>query len=69
MIKIGENSGSIDTMLGKVADYYDKEVDNAIKSISTLIEPVLMVVMALMIGFIVAAVLLPIYQLSTSFQH
>ncbi len=69
MIKIGENSGSIDTMLGKVADYYDKEVDNAIKSISTLIEPVLMVIMALMIGFIVAAVLLPIYQLSTSFQH
>lgn len=69
MIKIGENSGSIDTMLGKVADYYDKEVDNTIKSISTLIEPVLMVVMAIMIGFIVAAVLLPIYQLSTGLQH
>lgn len=69
MIKIGENSGSIDTMLGKVADYYDKEVDNTIKSISTLIEPVLMVIMAIMIGFIVAAVLLPIYQLSTGLQH
>lgn len=69
MIRIGENAGSIDTMLGKVADYYDKEVDNTIKSISTLIEPVLMVVMALMIGFIVAAVLLPIYQLSTGLQH
>lgn len=64
MIKIGEQSGNIDAMLGKVADYYDKEVDNAIAAISTLIEPILMVVMAFMIGFIVLAVLLPIYGLT-----
>jgi type IV pilus assembly protein PilC len=64
MIKIGEQSGGIDAMLGKVADYYEKEVDNAIKAISTTIEPILMVVMAGMIGFIVIAVLLPIYSLS-----
>ncbi|MCL2174280.1 type II secretion system F family protein [Candidatus Saccharibacteria bacterium] len=64
MIKIGEQSGGIDSMLGKVADYYEKEVDNAIKAISTTIEPILMVAMALMIGFIVVAVLLPIYGLS-----
>ncbi|MDR1970233.1 MAG: type II secretion system F family protein [Candidatus Nomurabacteria bacterium] len=64
MIKIGEQSGGIDAMLGKVADYYEKEVDNAIKAISTTIEPILMVVMAGMIGFIVVAVLLPIYALS-----
>ena len=64
MIRIGESSGSIDTMLAKVADYYDKEVDAAIAGISTLIEPILMVAMAGMIGFIVLAVLLPIYQLS-----
>lgn len=69
MIKIGEASGNIDTMLGKVADYYNKEVDNAIKSISTLIEPMLMVIMAILIGFIVISVLLPIYQLSTSLQR
>jgi type IV pilus assembly protein PilC len=64
MIKIGEQSGGIDAMLGKVADYYEKEVDNAIKAISTTIEPILMVVMAAMIGFIVIAVLMPIYSLS-----
>lgn len=64
MIRIGESSGSIDTMLKKVADYYDKEVDNAIAAINTLIEPVLMVLMAFMIGFIVLAVLLPIYGLT-----
>ncbi len=64
MIKIGEQSGGIDAMLGKVADYYEKEVDNAIKAIQTMIEPILMVVMAGMIGFIVIAVLLPIYGLA-----
>lgn len=64
MIRIGETSGSIDVMLAKVADYYDKEVDNAIAAINTLIEPVLMVFMAFMIGFIVLAVLLPIYGLT-----
>lgn len=64
MIKIGETSGGIDAMLGKVADYYDKEVDNAIATISTLIEPVLMILMAFLIGFIVLAVLVPIYSLS-----
>lgn len=64
MIKIGESSGGIDTMLGKVADYYEKEVDNAIAAISTMIEPILMVLMAFMIGFIVLAVLLPIYSLT-----
>lgn len=64
MIRIGESSGSIDSMLEKVADYYDKEVDNAIAAISTLIEPILMVAMAGMIGFIVLAVLLPIYGLT-----
>jgi type IV pilus assembly protein PilC len=65
MIKIGEQSGGIDSMLGKVADYYEKEVDNAIRAISTTIEPILMVVMAGMIGFIVVAVLMPIYGLSS----
>lgn len=64
MIRIGETSGSIDVMLAKVADYYDKEVDNAIAAINTLIEPVLMVLMAFMVGFIVLAVLLPIYGLT-----
>jgi type II secretory pathway component PulF len=66
MIKIGEQSGGIDAMMSKVADYYEKEVDNSIASISTLIEPILMVVMAFMIGFIVLAVLLPIYGLANS---
>lgn len=64
MIKIGEQSGSLQDMLSKVADYYEKEVDNQIKSISTLIEPILMVAIGIMALVIVAAVLLPIYGLA-----
>lgn len=64
MLHIGEESGSTEEMLAKTADYYEKEVDNAIKSISTIIEPVMMVVMGITALLIVAAVLLPIYTIS-----
>jgi type IV pilus assembly protein PilC len=50
-------------MLDKVAEYYEKEVDNEIKAISTIIEPVMMVIMGLIAITIVAAILLPIYGL------
>jgi type II secretory pathway component PulF len=63
MIHIGEQSGALETMLGKCADYYEKEVDTQIKNISTLVEPVLMIVMGIVAFMIVAAVLLPIYGL------
>jgi type IV pilus assembly protein PilC len=63
MLRIGEQSGSMENMLGKVADYYEKEVDNEIKTISTIIEPVMMVIMGVMALIIVAAILLPIYGL------
>ena len=64
MIKIGEQSGSLEQMLSKTADYYEKEVDDQIKAISTIIEPVLMVVLGLVAFIIVAAVLIPIYGLA-----
>lgn len=63
MIKIGEQSGSLEGMLGKLADYYEKEVDNQIKSISTIVEPVLMIFIGIIALIIVAAILLPIYSL------
>lgn len=66
MIKIGEQSGSMEQMLGKAADYYEKELDNEIKNIQTIIEPVMMVVMGVIAFIIVAAVLLPIYGLASS---
>lgn len=63
MLQIGEQSGSMEEMLGKAADYYEKEVDNEIRAISTTIEPVLMILMGAVALLVVAAVLLPIYSL------
>jgi type IV pilus assembly protein PilC len=63
MLKIGEESGSIEQMLGKTADYYEKEVDNQIKTISTIIEPVMMVVLGVVAFGLVAAIMMPIYGL------
>lgn len=64
MLRIGEQSGSLEAMMAKTAEYYEKEVDDQIKSISTIIEPVLMVVLGIVAFIIVAAVLLPIYGLA-----
>lgn len=63
MLRIGEQSGAMETMMAKVADYYEKEVDNEVKTISTIIEPVMMVIMGIIAIIIVAAILLPIYGL------
>jgi type IV pilus assembly protein PilC len=64
MIHIGEQSGSLQDMLSKVADYYEKEVDNQIKAITTTIEPLLMITIGIVALIIVAAILLPIYNLA-----
>ena len=64
MLKIGEQSGAMEAMLEKTADYYEKELDNEIKTISTLVEPILMIVLGVVAFIIVAAVLLPIYGLA-----
>jgi type IV pilus assembly protein PilC len=66
MLKIGEQSGSIEQMLQKAADYYEKELDNQIKALQTIIEPVMMILMGIMAFTIVAAILLPIYNLASN---
>jgi type IV pilus assembly protein PilC len=63
MIKIGEQSGKIDEMMGKTAQVYEDELDEEIRTISTAIEPILMVVLAIVAGGMVGAILLPIYGL------
>ncbi len=63
MISIGEQSGQIDKMMGKAAQVYEDELDEQIRTISTAIEPVLMVVLAVVAGGMVGAILLPIYSL------
>ncbi|QQS68978.1 type II secretion system F family protein [Candidatus Saccharibacteria bacterium] len=64
MMRIGEQSGALEQMMAKVADYYEKEVDTEVETISSIIEPVMMVLLGIVAFIIVAAVLLPIYGLA-----
>ncbi len=66
MASIGEESGKIDEMLGKAAQVYESELDEQINNISTMIEPILMVIMAGLIGVVIGGTLLPIYSLVSS---
>lgn len=63
MTSIGEESGALDSMLSKVADYYEREVDETVDALASLIEPVIMVVLGVIIGGIVVAIYLPIFKL------
>jgi type IV pilus assembly protein PilC len=63
MISIGEESGQIDAMSGKVADFYEAEVDDAVERLSSLMEPMIMVVLGVLIGGIIIAMYLPIFKL------
>ena len=66
MIAIGEESGSLEDMLSKVADYYEEEVDNAVDAISSLMEPLIMVVLGTLVGGLVVAMYLPIFKLAAA---
>ena len=63
MVSIGEESGALDGMLGKVADFYEAEVDDAVDALSSLMEPMIMVVLGTLIGGMVIAMYLPILKL------
>lgn len=66
MTAIGEESGALDSMLSKVADFYEAEVDDAVDSISSLIEPMIMVVLGTLIGGLVVAMYLPIFKMGSA---
>ena len=63
MVAIGEETGNLDAMLSKIADFYDQEVDTAVKALTSMIEPIIIVVMGIVIGFIVIAMFLPMFEL------
>ena len=63
MVAIGEEAGSLDAMLAKVADFYEEEVDNAVDNLSSLMEPMIMSFLGVVIGGLVIAMYLPIFQM------
>ncbi len=65
MIAVGESTGALDSMLSKIADFYDDEVDNAVSNLTSMMEPMLMVFLGGSVGFIVVAMYLPIFKLIT----
>lgn len=65
MVAVGEESGSLDFMLAKVADFFEEDVDNAVDSLSVLMEPIIMVVLGVLIGGLVIAMYMPIFKLGS----
>ncbi|MEK6546154.1 MAG: type II secretion system F family protein [Nitrospinota bacterium] len=65
MIGVGEAAGALDSMLNKIADFYDEEVDTAVEGLTSLLEPALMAFLGVVVGFIVVAMYLPIFKLAT----
>jgi type IV pilus assembly protein PilC len=63
MVKIGEETGELDTMLGKIADFYEDEVDSSIQSLTSIIEPILMICVGIMVGTIVISMYLPMFKM------
>jgi len=65
MINVGESVGALDTMLEKIADFYDEEVDQAVDNLTAMLEPLMMVVLGGMIGGLVVAMYLPIFKMAS----
>jgi len=66
MVAIGEESGSIDAMLSKVADFFEEEVDNLVDNLSSLMEPIIMVILGILVGGLIVAMYLPIFKLGAA---
>jgi type IV pilus assembly protein PilC len=65
MIAVGEESGSLDAMAGKVANFYEEDVDAAVDGMSSLLEPLIMAVLGVLVGSLVIAMYLPIFKLGS----
>ena len=65
MVQVGETTGALDTMLNKVADFYEEEVDTTVTNLTSLLEPALMVFLGVVLGGLIVAMYLPIFQLGS----
>ncbi len=64
MVAVGEQTGALDTMLSKIADFYEEEVDVAVAALTSLLEPVLMVIVGSVVGVVLISMYLPIFDLA-----
>jgi type IV pilus assembly protein PilC len=68
MVRVGEETGELDTMLGKIADFYEEEVDASIQSLTSIIEPIMMIGVGLMVGVIIISMYLPMFKMLSLIQ-
>jgi type IV pilus assembly protein PilC len=68
MIAVGESTGALDAMLGKIADFYDEEVDTAVDALTSMIEPIMILFLGGTIGTLVIAMYLPIFTLASAIE-
>ncbi|KKW15892.1 MAG: General secretory pathway component, cryptic, partial [Parcubacteria group bacterium GW2011_GWA1_50_14] len=68
MVEIGENTGNLQENLFYLADYYTEELDNDVRNMTTLLEPLLLLTMGIVVGFIALSIITPIYQISSNLQ-
>jgi len=66
MISVGEATGALDNMLNKIADFYDDEVDSAVAALTSMLEPVLMIFLGVVVGFVIVAMYMPIFQMGAA---
>jgi type IV pilus assembly protein PilC len=66
MVRVGEQTAQMDTILKKLAEFYEKEVDNRVSTLSTLLEPLIMIILGIGVGILVAGILLPIYNIAST---
>ena len=66
MISVGEATGALDGMLSKIADFYDDEVDGAVATLTSLLEPMLMIFLGTTVGFVIIAMYMPIFQMGSA---
>ena len=69
MIKVGESAGKLEENLEYLSEYYESEVDEILKNLVTIIEPIMLLIMGLMVGFIAISIITPIYKVSQSVFH
>ena len=62
MVAVGEETGALDTMLSKIADFYEDQVDASVKSLTSILEPIMLVVVGGIVGFIVISMYLPLFK-------
>jgi type IV pilus assembly protein PilC len=68
MVRVGEETGELEKMLSKIADFYEDEVDSAIANLTSIIEPLMMIAVGVVVGVIIIAMYLPMFKLLTLIQ-